>query len=186
MSPRHHHSLGKVACEYSVLTKPNQVVAVPALRFLDVKLGRVRVLVQRLAQRHTLAVDTNTRSGIDVGLGPRDVSVAVIANAVPSEHLGLGQVGDISRAAKAPERQPVADVGVAATVLKVELIVHGDLPLGSVSLPKDLLARRFKFAAEDLGGTLDILVSILKPEAEIQVRDPIQLEEHTAAHPQRA
>lgn len=129
VGPRHHHSFRKVACEHAIFAKPNQVVAVPALRLLDVKLGCVGVLVQRLAQRHTLAVDTNTRPGIDVGLGPRDVSVAVIASAVPGEHLGLGQVGDISRAAKAPEGQSIADVGVAATVLQLELVVHGLSPV---------------------------------------------------------
>lgn len=49
VSSLHHHGLGKVACEYSALTKPNQVISVPTLRLLDVKLGRIRVLVQRLA-----------------------------------------------------------------------------------------------------------------------------------------
>lgn len=49
----------------------------------------------------------------------------MIASAVPSEHLGHGQVGGISGAAKPPKRQPVADVGVAAAVLQIELVVHG-------------------------------------------------------------
>ena len=91
-----HHGLGKVACEYAVLTKPNQVVSVPALRLLDVKLGCVGVLLQRFVQADILVIDTDSRPSVDIGLGPRDVSVAVITNAVPGEHLCLCQVGDIS------------------------------------------------------------------------------------------
>ena len=112
-----HHGLGKVACEYAVLTKPNQVVSVPALRLLDVKIRCVGVLLQRLAQGDILAIDTDSRPGVDVGLGPRDVGVSVIASAVTGEHLGFGQVGDVPGATKAPERQPVADVGMTAAVL---------------------------------------------------------------------
>lgn len=48
------------------------------------------------------------------------------------------------------------------------------------------MARGFKFTTEDFVGPLDVLVSILEPEAEVQVHDPFQLEEHTAAHPKCA
>lgn len=43
--------------------------------------------------------------GIDVGLWPRNVGVAVITSTVLGEHLGLGQISDISRTTEAPERQ---------------------------------------------------------------------------------
>lgn len=74
---------------------------------------------------HKLAVDYIVGAFVDVLLRPWVVGVTVTASAVPGEHLGLGQIGDISVAAKALERQLVADVGVAATVLQVELVVHG-------------------------------------------------------------
>lgn len=45
------------------------------------------------------------------------------------EHLGLGRVGYVSGTLEASERQPVADIGVTAAVLKVELFVHGLSPV---------------------------------------------------------
>lgn len=43
---------------------------------------------------------------------------------------------------------------------------------GRFALSQHLLARRFKLAAEDLGSALDVLVSILKSEAEIRYTTP--------------
>lgn len=43
------------------------------------------------------------------------------------------------------------------------------------------MARHFKLAAEDLGGTLDFLAAVLWPDAVFQLYDPIQLKEHAAA-----
>lgn len=118
------HRLAQVAREHAVLTEPNQIVAVPGFRLLDIELGSVWVLVLGLAQGDKLAIHADARPGIDVRLRPGNVGVAVIASAVPGEYLGLGQIGDISGAAEAPERQTVANVGVTPAVLQVELVVH--------------------------------------------------------------
>jgi len=50
----------------------------------------------------------------------------------------------------------------------------------------ELAGARLQIRGPGFRRRLAVLVSILKPEAEIQVHDPIQLEERTAVHPQCA
>ncbi len=64
--------------------------------------------------------------------------------------------------------------------------LFGECGSGRLALPKHLLARRFKLAAENLGGAFNLLDAILEPNAQVQIDCAVQFEEHTAAHPQCA
>ena len=66
---RDAHGFAQVAREHAVLTEPNQIVAVPSFRLLDIELGSIWVLVQGLAQGDKLAIHATRARASTYGLG---------------------------------------------------------------------------------------------------------------------
>lgn len=73
--------------------------------FWPLRLGQLDTCAaQGVFDIYVVTLNKASGLGIDVGLWPRNVGVAVITSTVLGDHLGLGQISDISRTTEAPER----------------------------------------------------------------------------------